>query len=251
MPRCTAPRKIADVQALGGVCDLVDDPNHVHGRAAWHARRGACHLDQFGLAERATDWRGNNNIAESIIGQMALEPDPEPTWIVCGAGTGGTSATIGRYLRYRRLRTRLCVAEPAGSAFVHGWRGTDPQARASQPTLIEGIGRPRVEPGFVFEVVDRVIEVPDERSIAAAWLLESLLGRRYGGSSGTNFIACVELAAQMHANGERGSIVSLLCDRGERYEQTVFDTRWLGERGIDPRPGIAALSQQLGLEPRA
>src|SRR6185312_7209949 len=89
------------------------------------------HLDQFGLAERATDWRGNNNIAESIIGQLALEAEPEPAWIVCGAGTGGTSATIGRYLRYRRLHTRLCVAEPAGSGFVHGWRTRDPHAVAS------------------------------------------------------------------------------------------------------------------------
>jgi cysteine synthase A len=251
MPSCTAPRKIADVRALGGVCDLVDDPAQVHARAAWHARNGACHLDQFGLAERATDWRGNNNIAESILSQMALESDPEPAWIVCGAGTGGTSATIGRYLRYRRLDTRLCVAEPTGSGFVHGWRQSDPHACASQPTLIEGIGRPRVEPGFVFEVVDHVVEVPDERSIAAAWLLESLLGRRYGGSSGTNFGACLELASAMKARGERGSIVSLLCDRGERYDQTLFNADWLRERGVDPWPALAALSRVIGRDPHA
>ena len=71
-----------------------------------------------GLAERATDWRGNNNIAESILGQLAREPHPEPAWIVCGVGTGGTSATIGRYLRYRRLSTRLCVAEPEGMVYA-------------------------------------------------------------------------------------------------------------------------------------
>jgi cysteine synthase A len=233
MPACTAPRKIRDVETLGGVCDLVDDPADVHARAEWHAARGACHLDQFGLAERATDWRGNNNIAESILQQMGREPDPEPAWIVCGAGTGGTSATIGRYLRYRGLHTRLCVAEPAGSGFVHGWRTRDRNALATQPTLIEGIGRPRVEPGFVFEVVDAVIEVADADSIAAAWLLEDLFGRRYGGSSGTNFVACLQLAEAMRARGERGSIVSLLCDRGERYEQTLFDREWLRARGID------------------
>ena len=227
MPASTAPRKIRDVAQLGGHCDLVDDPAHVHARAAEHAARGACHLDQFGLAERATDWRGNNNIAESIIGQLAHEAHPQPAWIVCGAGTGGTSATIGRYLRYRRLPTRLCVAEPAGSGFVHGWRTRDAQAIASQPTLIEGIGRPRVEPGFLFDVVDHVIDVPDSASIAAAWLLEDILGRRYGGSSGTNLVACLELACAMRERGERGSIVSLLCDRGERYAETLFDDAWL------------------------
>ena len=236
MPACTAPRKIADVQALGGQCDLVDDPADVHARAAWHAQHGACHLDQFALAERATDWRGNNNIAESILGQLAQEPHPEPSWIVCGAGTGGTSATIGRYLRYRGLSTQLCVAEPAGSAFVHGWRTRDRAACASQHTVIEGIGRPRVEPGFLFEIVDDVIEVQDAASIAAAWQLEALLGRRYGGSSGTSFVACLQLAARMRARGERGSIVSLLCDRGERYDATLFDPAWLARRGLDPAP---------------
>jgi cysteine synthase A len=241
MPASTAPGKIRDVQALGGTCELVDDPAQVHARAAEHAARGACHLDQFGLAERATDWRGNNNIAESILGQLRLEPWPVPAWIVCGAGTGGTSATIGRYLRYRRLDSWLCVAEPTGAAFAAGWRTRDPAACATQPTLIEGIGRPRVEPGFLFDVVDHVIEVPDTASIAAALFLEACLGRRYGGSSGTNLIACLQLASAMRACGEAGSIVTLLCDRGERYEQTLFDPDWRAARAIHPERWLAAL----------
>ena len=241
MPAATAPRKIRDVQDLGGACGLVEDPAQVHARAAEHAARGACHLDQFGLAERATDWRGNNNIAESIIQQMAREAHPVPRWIVCGAGTGGTSATIGRYLRYRRLDTRLCVADPSGCGYAQGWRTRDRGVIASHTTLIEGIGRPRVEPGFLFDVVDDVIEVRDIDSIAATWLLESLLGRRYGGSSGTNLVACLRLAAGMSARGERGSIVSLLCDQGERYAETLFDDSWLRGHGIDARPSLARL----------
>ncbi|SHF12250.1 PLP-dependent cysteine synthase family protein [Thermomonas hydrothermalis] len=245
MPACTAPQKIHAVQALGGQCDLVEDPAKVHARAAWHAAQGACHLDQFGLAERATDWRGNNNIAESILGQLRREPQPVPTWIVCGVGTGGTSATIGRYLRYRRLETRLCVAEPTGSAYVLGWRTRDLDVVASRPTVIEGIGRPRVEPGFLFDVVDEVIEVEDAASIAAALLLESLLGTRYGGSSGTNFVACLKLAARMRERGERGSIVSLLCDRGTRYAQTLFDPGWRAAHSIDITPWAQALSRAI------
>ncbi len=245
MPACTAPAKIRDVRVLGGECDLVADPTQVHATAAAHAARGACHLDQFGLAVAATDWRGNNNIAESIIGQLAHEAHPDPAWIVCGAGTGGTSATIGRYLRYRRLDTHLCVADPAGSGFVHGWRTRDRSVLASRPTLIEGIGRPRVEPGFLFDVVDQVIEVPDAASIAAAWLLEELLGHRYGGSSGTNLVACLQLAVAMRERNERGSIVTLLCDRGDRYAETLFDPAWLESHGIDRLPWTAALRDTL------
>ncbi|WP_371281557.1 PLP-dependent cysteine synthase family protein [Dokdonella sp.] len=241
MPASTSPAKIRDVQALGGLCDLVEDAGQVHARAREHAAKGACHLDQFGLAERATDWRGNNNIAESIIGQLCKETHPEPSWIVCGAGTGGTSATIGRYLRYRRLPTRLCVAEPMGGAFAEAWRTGDRSVRASRATLIEGIGRSEVEPGFLFEIVDKVFEVDDAASIAAAWLLEILLGHRYGGSSGTNFIACLQLATEMRKRGETGSIVTLLCDRGERYRETLFDIDWLAAHGIELAPWRHAL----------
>ena len=48
---------------------------------------------------------------------MANEEHPVPAWIVVGAGTGGTSATVGRYIRYRRLPTRLCLADPEASVF--------------------------------------------------------------------------------------------------------------------------------------
>ena len=245
VPACTAPGKLREIRALGGQCDLVEECGQEEARALWHAEQGACYLDQFGLAERATDWRGNNNIAESIINQLAREPDPEPAWIVCGAGTGGTSATIGRYLRYRRLNTRLCIAEPAGRAFARGWRAGDRSARADAASVIEGIGRPRVEPGFLFEVTDAVIEVDDEASCAAMRLLENLLGRRYGGSSGTNLVACLRLAEAMQSRGERGSIVTLLCDRGERYAETLFDPAWRSAHGLDIEPWLEALENCL------
>ena len=95
------------------------------------------------------------------------------------------------------------------------------------------------------EVVDEVIEVTDAASVAAMHLLEEQLGRRCGGSSGTNLVACLELAARMRAAGEHGSIVSLLCDPGERYDQTLYDPAWLAENGIDPAPAQAALRATL------
>ena len=129
---------------------------------------GGHYLDQFTNAERATDWRGNNNIAESIFDQMAAEPHPVPAWIVVGAGTGGTSATIGRYLRYRGYATRSAVVDPEGSAFLPAYAGEAPRGPGSR---IEGIGRPRVEPSFLPRVVDRMIGVPDAASVAAMHFL--------------------------------------------------------------------------------
>lgn len=245
MPDCTSPGKIAAIRALGGQCDLTAPRVCTQTRAREIASNGACFLDQFGLAERATDWRGNNNIAESIVGQLQREPHPVPAWIVCGVGTGGTSATIGRYLRYRGLSTRLCVAEPQGMVYADAWKRRDRATHTECQSVIEGIGRQNVEPSFQFEVVDAVIEVCDAASIAAMLLIEELLGFRYGGSSGTNLVACLILAQRMRDAGESGSIVTLLCDRGARYRETLYNPAWLAEKDIDPAPWKIALTTAL------
>ena len=243
LPTSTASGKLREIRALGGECETIDVGVDARAVVSRHVDRGACFLDQFGLAERATDWRGNNNIAESILQQLARESHPEPAWIVCGAGTGGTSATIGRYLRYRRLTTRLCVADPGGCAYARGWTSGATVVPRGPASFIEGIGREVIEPGFLFDITDNVVEVDDEASIAGALVLEELLGRRYGGSSGTNFVACLELAASMKRSGQSGAIVSLLCDRGERYADTLYSTEWRQVHGLDIDPWFGSLQR--------
>ena len=142
MARTTSPQKIALIEREGGTCHLVDDPAAVYDTARAIANATSGHyLDQFTHAERATDWRGNNNIAESIFEQMAHERHPVPTWVVVGAGTGGTSATIGRYVRYRGLATRIAVVDPENSAFLMAFQ--ERSTEGARGSRIEGIGRPR------------------------------------------------------------------------------------------------------------
>jgi cysteine synthase A len=175
-----------------------------------------------------------------VFDQLALERHPVPEWVVVGAGTGGTSATIGRYVRYRRLPTRLAVVDPEGSAFFAGWRDGDPAA-AGRGSRIEGIGRPRVEPSFVPTIVDRMLCVPDAASLAAMRYLERATGRRAGASTGTNLWGALQLVAEMVAAGRGGSVVTLLCDGGERYAHTYYDDGWVAAQGLDLAPYTATL----------
>ncbi len=244
MPRSTSPEKIALIERYGGRCHVVEHGPDMYAEAQRLAEGcGGHYLDQFTHAERATDWRGNNNIAESIFSQLALEPHPVPEWIVVGAGTGGTSATIGRYLRYRRHPTRLAVVDPENSAFFPGWVEDEPAWTTGMPSRIEGIGRPRVEPSFLPSVVDRMIRVPDAASLAAVRHLERATGRRAGGSTGTNLWGAFRLVAEMVAAGRRGSVVTLLCDGGERYAHTYHSDAWVAERGLDLAPHAAVLDE--------
>lgn len=248
VPRSTSQEKIELIGFYGGTCHFVDDPTTVYDEAARIARECDGHyLDQFTYAERATDWRGNNNIAESIFQQLALEPYPVPEWVVVGAGTGGTAATIGRYLRHRRLDTRLSVVDPEGSSFYDAWRNGDATV-TSAGSAIEGIGRPRVEPSFEPGVVDHMARVPDAASLAAMhWCSESI-GRLVGGSTGTAVWGALLLAAQMRRGGVQGSVVTLICDGGDRYRKTYYDPDWLAASGLDLATYRAALDGFLSGE---
>nr|WP_188582918.1 PLP-dependent cysteine synthase family protein [Azorhizobium oxalatiphilum] len=237
MTRTTSAEKIEDIERQGGLCHFVDDSGQVYAEAAALAERiGGIYVDQFTNAERVTDWRGNNNIAESIFQQMQGEPRNIPAWIVMGAGTGGTSATIGRYLRYRHYATRLCVADTERSVFYDAFMTGDRSLTRCDGSRIEGIGRPRVEPSFVPDVIDHMVRVPDAASIGTMRVLSRRLGRRVGPSTGTGFYALCRLAACMMERGEEGSLVTLLCDRGERYGKTYYDDAWVKAQGFDIAP---------------
>jgi cysteine synthase A len=235
VPQGTAARKLQEIAFHGGQCHEVPAAQVYAQAQALAQAKGGHYMDQFTYAERATDWRGNNNIAESLFAQMQHEPHPLPRWIVVGAGTGGTSATIGRFIRYRRAAlaaTQLAVVDPEGSVFFDAWVQGQGSLTSSVRGRIEGIGRPRVEPSFVPTVIDRMLRVPDARSFAAALGLSARLGRRVGPSTGTNFAGALHLAQEMAARGEQGSIATLICDSGERYHDTLFAPEWLTAQGL-------------------
>ena len=96
------------------------------------------------------------------------EEHPVPAWIVCGAGTGGTSATIGRFIRYQRHRDPTVRRRSRTSVFHRHFADRSVTALpTAAPSRIEGIGRPRVEPSFIPDVIDRMIAVADADSIGA------------------------------------------------------------------------------------
>jgi cysteine synthase len=234
MPASTSQEKIAQIAFYGGNSHLVQDPTQIYAESERLAQESGGHfMDQFTYAERATDWRANNNIAESIFQQLRFERHPEPSWLISSPGTGGTTATLGRYVRYRQHSTRVLCADAERSVFFEFYQSGDASLRLDCGSRIEGIGRPRVEASFLPSVIDAMIKVPDALSLAAMHYLARRLGRHVGGSSGTNLIGALLVAQQMVAAGESGSIVAILCDGGERYATSYYDQDWLKAQGYE------------------
>jgi cysteine synthase A len=242
MPRGTSPQKIAAIEFQGGRCHLVSDPTTLYAESQRLADELQGHyMDQFSYAERATDWRANNNIAESIFLQMQREPHPCPAWIVASAGTGGTLATIGRYVHYRRHDTRVCGVDAEHSVFFDHYVSGNARLTLERGSRIEGIGRPRVEASFLPGVLDAMVKVPDVWSLGAMRSLSVRLGRRVGGSTGTNLVAALACAQSLKQNGLGGSVVTLLCDDGQRYRQSYFDDDWLRQNDLECDAQSAAI----------
>ncbi|QWT22968.1 PLP-dependent cysteine synthase family protein [Subtercola sp. PAMC28395] len=249
MAASTSRRKVELIEGYGGTCVMVATAGEVYATAERIATEaGGYYLDQFANAAVATDWRGNNNIARSIFEQMEGERYLEPAWIVAGAGTGGTSATIARYARYAGTATRVAVGDPEGSAFESLWR-TGRRDIVAAGSRIEGIGRPRVELSFLPHVIDLVKTIPDAASIAGMHVVTENLGRAPGPSTGTNLVLALELARGMVAAGERGSIVTLLCDGADRYSDTYYDAAWVARQGFNVEPHLSSLRQRLASRP--
>jgi cysteine synthase A len=223
MAATTSPEKVRLVESLGARCELVEDATSVYAvSAALASELGGYYIDQFTNAERATDWRANHNLAEELLSQAQEMTGSSPDWIVVGAGTGGTSATIGRHIRYCSAPSRLAVVDPEGSAFYPAWaalngRGVRPEDVALRPSRIEGIGRARVEPSFVPTVVDEMFRIPDDESFARRREVQTSFGVDAGPSTGTNFAGVLRIAERMRAEGRGGVIATLACDSAARY----------------------------------
>ncbi len=244
MPKNTAHSKIAQIQRYGGRCHFVDHADQMHEAAKNLAdAQHGYFMDQFLYAERATDWRGNNNIADSIFQQLSKEPRPIPEAIVMSAGTGGTSATLGRYVAYRGYATELIVADPEYSVYYDFYHSRNANEKIAQSSRIEGIGRPQVEASFQADVINQMIKVSDADSVATMlWLFESL-GVHAGPSTGTNVWATIEYAKTMLKQGRSGSIVTVQCDSGLRYLDTYYDPHWRLQNIGECSEGIQALSE--------
>ncbi|MFG6193189.1 PLP-dependent cysteine synthase family protein [Nonomuraea sp. JJY05] len=233
MPGERSQARARAVEALGGECRFVTPPLAIYDAA----RRIPGHfLDQFGRA-------AEHDLGEELFAQV------RPDWVVTGAGTGATSATLGRWIRDHDLPCRVAVADPDNSAYFPGWTLDVPDYATGMPSRIEGIGRPRVEPGFRPDLVDLVVPVPDAASVAAARHLRAVTGLAVGGSSGTALWAALELVGRMRARGETGTVVSLVGDAADRHLATFHDDAWAAAKGLDIGQHIDELRRRVALRP--
>jgi len=144
------------------------------------------------------------------------------THFISSIGTGGTISGTGKFLKEKNPNIQVIGADPLGSIFKH-YKETGELIKGS-PYLVEGIGQDCLPENVHFQYIDKIVNISDKDSFAAARRLTKEEGIFCGGSTGT--ILHVALETAKHCSKD-DVIVFIVCDTGERYLSKVHNEEWL------------------------
>jgi cysteine synthase A len=217
------------------------DPNNyvkLSGRLAEQLSReaegGAVWANQFdNLANRQAHIQGTGpEIWEQTDGKVDA--------FVCAVGTGGTLAGVGMSLKERHPNIRIGLADVPGAALFRYYTGGELKAEGS--SITEGIGQGRITANLEGAPVDHAWEIPDAESLGIVFDLVRDEGLVLGGSSGVNVAGAIRMAREL---GPGHTIVTILCDYGQRYASKIFNPEFLRSKDLpvpdwlETAPGIA------------
>ena len=220
--------KVALLRAYGAqvvVCPVAvppDDPQSYYSTAEriMHETPGAFRPNQYHNPHnpRAHYETTGPEIWEQTKGRI--------THFVAGAGTGGTTTGVGRYLKEQNPEVQIVVADPEGSVYSGG---------SGRPYLVEGVGEDFWPDTYDPSVVDITVPISDADSFGMARRVTREEGLLIGGSGGTAVAAARELAAGLTPDD---LVVVLIPDSGRGYLSTVFNDRWTATMGFVRREGL-------------
>ena len=143
------------------------------------------------------------------------------------SGTGGTLAGVGRALKSRDPNVRIVLSDPMGSALYHHYAHGSLKAEGS--SITEGIGQGRITANLEDAPIDGAQQIPDAEAVSIIFDLLSQEGLLLGGSAGINVAGAVRLAREM---GPGHTIVTILCDGGQRYQSKLFNPAFLRSKDL-------------------
>ena len=154
---------------------------------------------------------------------------------VTAVGTGGTLAGVSAALKERNKDIVTAVADPPGAA-IYSWIKTG-ELKAEGSSITEGIGQGRVTANLEGAEIDDAFLIPDAEGLEALYDLHMKEGLALGLSSGVNVAGAVRLAKQM---GPGHTIVTVLCDYGNRYTGKLYNPEFLKSKDLPPPPWLTA-----------
>ncbi|CAO3423373.1 cysteine synthase A [Azospirillum endophyticum] len=145
----------------------------------------------------------------------------------CAVGSGGTLAGIALALKERNPNIRITLADPMGAALFSYY--TKGELKSEGSSITEGIGQGRITANLEQAPIDDALQIPDEEALPIIFDLIKTQGLVLGGSSGINIAAAMRVARDL---GPGHTVVTILCDGGQRYQSKLFNPDFLREKNL-------------------
>ncbi|CAO3406951.1 cysteine synthase A [Azospirillum largimobile] len=145
----------------------------------------------------------------------------------CAVGSGGTLAGIALALKERNPNIRITLADPMGAALFSYY--TKGELKSQGSSITEGIGQGRITANLEDAPIDDALQIPDEEALPIVFDLIKTQGLVLGGSSGINIAAAIRVARDL---GPGHTVVTILCDGGQRYQSKLFNPDFLREKNL-------------------
>ncbi|SMF74104.1 cysteine synthase A [Azospirillum oryzae] len=145
----------------------------------------------------------------------------------CAVGSGGTLAGIALALKERNPNIRITLADPMGAALFSYY--TKGELKSEGSSITEGIGQGRITANLEQAPIDDALQIPDEEALPIIFDLIKNQGLVLGGSSGINVAAAMRVARDL---GPGHTVVTILCDGGQRYQSKLFNPDFLREQNL-------------------
>ncbi|MCF6292134.1 MAG: cysteine synthase A [Robiginitomaculum sp.] len=146
---------------------------------------------------------------------------------ICAVGTGGTLGGVSMFMKQHHSQVKIGLADPMG-AKLHNWY-TKGELSAEGNSITEGIGQGRVTANLKDIAIDMSWQVTDDEALKVLFALVENEGLCLGGSSGINIAGAIKMA---HELGPGHTIVTLLCDYGNRYASKLYNPKFLASKGL-------------------
>ena len=178
--------------------------------------------------DNPANWKGHY---ESTGPEIWAQTDGKVDGFICAMGTGGTLAGISTYLKEVNPDIRIGLADPLGAAMYNYFSSGEVKASEGS-SITEGIGQGRITGNVAQAKVDVPYAIPDTEALPVIFDLLKEEGLCLGGSSGINVAGAIRLAKEL---GPGHTIVTVLCDGGQRYQSKLFNPAFLREKDL-PAP---------------
>jgi cysteine synthase len=162
---------------------------------------------------------------------------------VSATGTGGTFAGVTEFLKFRRPGVRCVLADPPGSS-LYAWVRTGTLAATGSGSVTEGIGIGRVTANLQGAAIDDAVHVEDADTVRCVYRLLREEGLFLGSTSGLNVAAAVRVAREL---GPGHTVVTILCDGGDRYQSRLYNRDWLEQKGLAAHAGAPLAHPPIAL----